>query len=194
MRYSHVVRWSALAVLGLVALAASEASATFHTWQISEIYSNASGTVQFIQMHESLGFDFQGFLAGHTFTTNAYTFTFAANLPGTSTANKYFLLATLGYAALPGAVQPDYTIPANFFSTSGDTLNYAGVDAFTFTAGQLPADGVHALDRSKAVAMNQETSFAGASGSVVPEPSSLAVMIEGMALFSGLIYRRFLRS
>lgn len=30
-------------------LAGSNAQASFHLWQINEVYSNASGTIQFIQ-------------------------------------------------------------------------------------------------------------------------------------------------
>jgi hypothetical protein len=41
------------------------AQASFHTFAIDEIYSNADGSVQFIVLHEAQGADGQNLLAGH---------------------------------------------------------------------------------------------------------------------------------
>jgi len=100
--------------LAVAALAfATQASATFHTYKIEKLYSNADGTVQFIALHEAARADGQEFFAGHQLhsTSNAgtKTYTFANNLPSDSTANTRVLIATEGFAALH-ILTPDYVI------------------------------------------------------------------------------------
>ena len=132
-------------LLLLLPLGAQPAVASFHLWKIDEIFSNASGTVQFIELHDdSAG---EELLAGHHLTTDAHDFMFPTNLPSDQTANHNFLLGTAAYAALAGAPAPDYIIPANFFAVGGDTLHYAGVDTVSFGAGVLPVDGLLSLTR-----------------------------------------------
>jgi len=134
----------AAALLGLAVL--SPARASFHLWQIDEVYSDATGTVQFIEL--TVTSDGENFLSGHTLTSAGHTFTFPSNLPA-KTANHHLLLATPGYIAQPGLPAPDYNLGVNnFFATGGDTLNYAGVNTLTFTAGQLPLDGTNSLNRA----------------------------------------------
>ncbi|MBI2432438.1 MAG: hypothetical protein HYV26_06165 [Candidatus Hydrogenedentes bacterium] len=144
------------------------ANAAFHTWGINEVYSNADGSVQFIELREGSSFDDQEFLTGHTFETNANTFTYPSDLPSSTTADKFFLMATAGFGSLAGGVTADYTIPANFFSINGDTLNFADVDLLTFGSGVLPTDGVNSMNASLASQVNSPTNFAGQSGSIQP--------------------------
>jgi len=168
------LRW----VLALVALvAASAAWATFHTYQIDEIFSNADGTVQFMVLREAAGMNGQNFLAGRTLTSTGgsanQTFTFPTNLGVsmdtgygqmlTPTAFTRVLIATQGFAQL-GIVAPDYLIPNGFIPTGNGTINYAGVDQVTYTT--LPVDGVTALKRGGTTQQNLATNFAGVSGSV----------------------------
>lgn len=170
----------ALSIIGL-AVAASPALATLHTWRVSELYSDSTGNVQFIQFHEIAGDANEQFLAGHTIVAGA-TFTFGANLPlPSNSAGRSFLVATTGYQALPGAVNPDYIIPSNFLSRSGGSLNYAtGIDVFTY--GALPSDGHSALFRvgtfgsSFTTGANSEANYAGATGSVTVPAPGLALL------------------
>jgi hypothetical protein len=151
----------------LLALPASTTWATFHTFQIDEVYSNADGSVQYVVLHEASGATGQEFLAGHSLTSShgdaVQTFDFATNLSSGATAGKRVLIATQGFAAL-GLVTPDYIIPNRFIATDGATINYAGVDQITFAT--LPTDGSNALYRSGTVGPNVATNFAGASASV----------------------------
>ena len=130
-----------IATLAL-SFAATHAYAEFHSYQIEQLYSNASGTVQFIVMHEAQGMGAEQFWSGHTLTSTrpgaTQSFTFPANLPvgnacdpyygctsaaPSSTANTRVLIATQGFADL-GLVAPDYTIPNGFLATAGGTINY----------------------------------------------------------------------
>jgi hypothetical protein len=152
--------------LGLVVAVASPARAAFHLWKINEIYSNADGSVQFVELMDQ--FNGENFLGSLKFQSTTHTFTFPANLPSSNTAGKRVLIATPGFASLPGAVTPDYTFPsANFLSTIADNLNFAGgLDTVVFGAGQLPTDGLKSIDRNKNLLTNSPTNFAGQVGSL----------------------------
>lgn len=151
----------------LLALVSTTVWATFHTFQIVEIYSNADGTVQYVVLQEVANFSGQEFLGGLQFTSSTMgavkSFTFPSNLLSSDTAGRHALIATQGFAAL-GLVTPDYIIPNGFIPLANGTLNYAGVDQVSYTT--LPSDGANAVDRSGMVIPNMATNFAGRSGSV----------------------------
>jgi len=168
----------AATLLGLAAL--SSARASFHLWQIDEVYSDASGTVQFIEL--TVTSDGENFLSGRTLASAGHTFTFPSNLPA-KTANHHLLLATPGYIALAGVPAADFNLGVNnFFDTSGDTLNYANVNTLTFTSGQLPLDGTNSLNRAFnpptpttfSVAAKSPTNFS-ANGSTTPGAPTLKI-------------------
>ena len=152
--------------------------AAFHLFQIGEVYSNASGTVQFVELFTDQAT--QNSMNFTSFKSNSHTFPFPSALIG-STANKHIILATPGYAALSGVPAPDYTFPVNnFFSTTGDTLTLVSgmFPSLTFTNGQLPTDGLHSLNRAYlgaitpppttfTTAVNSPTNFLGTTSSVV---------------------------
>ena len=167
-------------LLGL-AMGTPSAIATFHAWDITEIYSNADGTQQFIEWFTTS--PSQNSLNTRWVTTDANTYQFQANLPLTSTVNQHFLMATAGFAALPGAPTPDFIIPDGFIDVSGDTLELrttpAGTlyDTFSFGMGELPTDGTQSLVcathpsttcTSTVVEVNSPTNFAGQMGTVSP--------------------------
>jgi serralysin len=160
-------------VLALTLGLARPASASFHTFGVNEVYSNASGTIQYIELHERLGADGEGFFNGVTLTSNSKTYTFPSDLPDQSTANKFVLLATAGYSAIPGVPPANFSIPANFFNPTGDSLNYGfGSDLISF--GPVPANSQQSLNRSGTAMVagaNTPTNLAGQTGSV-PEPAT----------------------
>jgi hypothetical protein len=189
---SHYLRGLLGGALSLgFCLFASNAGASFHLYQINQIYSNADGSVQFVLLHESLGYDGENFLGGHTFTSTqggtTQTYTFNKDLPGGSmggyggmpspTAYSYVLIATQGFAAL-GLVTPDYVIPNGFIPLANGTINYAGVDQVTYTS--LPTDGTSAINRSGTIIQNLAINFAGESASVTaaPPPTQTATAVE----------------
>jgi hypothetical protein len=174
---------------GLFALLATTAAASFHTFNIQQLYSNADGTIQFIVLKEMDGANDQELLGGHAITsTQALTqhlFVFPNNLPSSNTANHSVLIATAGFTAL-GLITPDYTIPAGFLFTDGGTVNYAGIlPSVTYAA--LPTDGVTALNSDGSTGQNLARNFAGATASVAapppPPPATVTVVEYHHAVF-----------
>ena len=165
------------------AVMAPAAWATFHTYQIDEIFSNADGTVQYVVMREAAGMNGQNFWAGHTFTANGssgvHQYVFTANLPGSMdtgygmmeapTAFTRVLIATQGFAAL-GIVTPDFVVPNGFLSLTNGTINYASVDQVSYMS--LPTDGVTALKRDGTTMQNLAVNYAGSSASVSGAPAA----------------------
>jgi serralysin len=175
-----------LAVL-LLLLPAAPARALFHLWDVAEVFSDASGTVQFIELFTQFGS--QQFVGGHFLRTeqaNAalQTFTFPTDLPGDS-ANRTFLLATPGFAAVAG-IEPDYEIPAGFIEVGvADEINFAGFDSFPLAG--LPTDGALALLDGGATAPATPRNFAGEQGTIdLPEPGASWLGLVAACVLAGL--------
>jgi hypothetical protein len=196
-------RLAILVAIVVIVAAPSPARASHHLWRFSQLYSNASGTEQFIQM--VVGEDGEDQIGSVPITGGAQPFTFSTSLNKTTTSiNKWILIATADFGGLPGGVTPDYVIPAHFLSTGGGTLSYGGgVDTWTY--GALPVDGVSALHKSGAAvttSANTPENFNLQSGSVnlasaVPTlPRAGLIALVGLLLFagSGLLRRRRVKS
>jgi hypothetical protein len=151
---------------------ATPAMAGSHLWIFSEVFSNASGTIQFIEMVECCGAQNETLLQDKWIRSAVahQEFTFPANLPCTNcTAHKHLLFGTATFAALPGAPTPDYIIPEGslpFFSVGGDTLQYWFYTNATWTFGPVPTDGQSSLYRDGTTGCNSPTNFAGQTGTV----------------------------
>lgn len=155
-------------LLPLLCLATSPngTHAAFHLWDITEVYSNADGSVQFLELFATA--NSQQFLSGHTITSGANTFTFPSNSPS-PTAQHHLLIATAGFGSLPGGVTADFTLPANFFNPASDTINFANSDTAVFTSA--PTDGILSLNyafgsNTATIMTNSPTNYAGQAGSI----------------------------
>ena len=145
------------AIAGAAGIAAAAAPPTF---QITSVYSNLDGSVQFIVLTETAGLNYQHHFAGLTLTAThngiAKVFTFPADLPPASTTGASIVIAA-GKLMLetPGIPwwccgTPHYRLPERFLPTDGGTVEFAGVDRLTYAS--LPSDGWNALLRDGTVA------------------------------------------
>jgi len=146
------------------------ASALPGTFYIEQIYSNADGTVQFVEIYDSGSSDCdagENLWANRTLVSSGpskdRTFVFPTNLPTCITSKRHMLIATEGFAAL-GLITPDYVIPNGFLQMPSGDLYFAAVSQMTYTA--LPSDGVTAYYRGATVGPNLATNLAGATVSV----------------------------
>ena len=171
----YVVRAFAVALAAIAAPVAAAAP----SFTIAQVFSNADGSVQFVLLREQAGAVGQDQFAGVTLTSLhagvTQTFTFPANLPSPSTANRAVLIATQGYLGVPGyateykAVVPDYIMPDRFVPTDAGTLDFAGVDSWVLPP--LPNDGFSAVYRDGSKRDNSATNFSGAVASLPPIPT-----------------------
>jgi hypothetical protein len=194
---------SAATLLWTLGLTGS-AVAGIHTWDVNEVFSNADGSVQFVELWEANGTPGETGVGGGTITSSANTFPIGQGAVLAPTTNKYYLIATPAFAALPNAPTPDAIInPAGlipFFDTAGDTVAFGGFDSWTF--GAVPTDGIMSLDRLAGIGPNTPTNYAGDTATVdaspPPLPSTLPAaspiaIVSLMALLGGaglLVARR----
>jgi PEP-CTERM motif len=174
---------------------AQRAQAAFHLWSLQQIYTNNTGTLQFIEL--STQFSGQPFVGGqqiqvsNTGATQTHTFTIPSNLPfSPDTANRTFLIGTAGLHAAGGPA-PDYpTLPNNFLFAGGGTISFFGANSGPYTA--LPTDGSLARNVGDGNAVNSPQNFAGQAGRVViPEPGTFALLAIGaVSSLVGLSLRR----
>lgn len=148
-------------------------------FQVTQVFSNADGTVQFVQLREADGQNGQQGLAGRTLAVTrdgrTKTFTFPGDLPNANTANRAVLVATQGWLDVPtnyypefGQLRPDYLLPNQFLPAEGGTVTFGG-DSWTF--GPLPRDGFSAVYRSgAAVRDNNGANYGGVTLSLPVVP------------------------
>ena len=169
-------------LLSLVLLASvfamRPASASFHLWTMTELYSNADGSIQFLEMRAISGSE--QFFSGHVLSASgggvSHRFTVPDDLPGDS-SGRTMIFGTQGFAAL-GVVQPDFIVPNGFFPTGGGTVNWADADVWNYPA--LPTDGNLSLGRDGSTAPNSPRNFAGQTGHVSGTVSAQVVNVQGL--------------
>ena len=149
---------------------ASSAQASFHLYDIREIYSNGDGSIQFVELFTAN--NGQQFLDGHTVvasqSASTNTFTFVGSGPS-PTGNRPLLLATSGFAAACG-ITPDYILADNFLFDPNGSVEF-GPDADTVAYTSLPLDGVTSLNfPGGTTGTNSPENFAGASCSLTAPP------------------------
>ncbi|MEX2092104.1 MAG: hypothetical protein WD971_05475 [Pirellulales bacterium] len=177
--------FSAVAACVACALASPPCQATFHLWHVKEVFSNADGSVQFIELFDSGGFEDQ--VGGKVLRTNSdgtiKNFTIPSNLSSTATVNTHFLVATPTFASLAGAVAPNYTLSAAvlmdgpFFNPNATniTISFLGSgDTMTFAGTLLPKDGFNSLTDANAfgLAMNNPNNISVTPNSPTRFPNS----------------------
>jgi hypothetical protein len=171
------------AALAVATLFSPRATAAFHLWSIHEIYSNSSGTLQFIELMDGPPYDTLGgqnsvngfsITATNTANTQSNTFILPGNpLPG-NTLGHMLLFGTAGIQAAGGPA-PDYIIPDDFLFTAGGSISFFGLTNGG-PYGAMPTDGILSLDwDGHFTSANSPTNYAGQTGFVnpVPEPSTL---------------------
>ena len=183
------VRFAPVALVVGVSLAGNSAQAAFHLWSIREIYTDSSGSLQFVELFTSASS--QQFVGGQQMNvvnvggTTTHNFTVPSNLPGDTTGHA-FLIGTAGIHAA-GAPTPDYIMPNGFLFAAGGTINFWGANGGAYSA--MPTDGVLSRTWGDGNAANSPQNFAGQVGVVVPEPATLSLLLIG-GIGLGFLLRR----
>lgn len=178
-----------IGLLGAVAVAPT-ARAAFHLYDVKDVFSNADGTVQFVELFTSA--NGQQFLNGHTIVASQAASTNTFNFGGTGpslTASTHLLVATAGFQAACG-IAPDFVMADGFLFDPDGSVNFAeGTDVVSYAS--LPLDGETSLDYPGEVAgTNSPTNHAGNTctlAAALPVPSmtpwglALVVVLLGLA-------------
>jgi serralysin len=179
-----------LALAGL-ATCAPQAHAAFHLWAIREIYTNSSGTLQFIEMFDVNGSqqftNGQQIAVSNVGASQTHTFTMPSDT-ASPTFNHALLFGTAGLAAAGGPT-PDFIIPNGFLFSAGGTINFFGANSGAYTA--LPTDGNNS--RAFPASTNQANTpqnFAGTVGHVVPEPATAVLSVSAGICLIFVVSRR----
>src|SRR5262245_23492836 len=191
-------------VVAAILVHASVASAGHHQWIISELFSNADGTVQFVELLGTANNE-QGVgpFSVNTLGPEGATPTAASlspNLPSPNTAGAYMLLGTAGYATLAaqqGAPAPDRTLPNNFLEIAADRVRYAGLAGTDRVYANIPTGGIDSLDyENPSGTVNTPENFAGQTGSIDASPAAVPSLgagaitaLAGILLGIGMIVR-----
>ena len=187
-------------------VAPQRAEAFGHFWEFSEVFSNADGSIQFIEMFSDVTNENALSAMFLRSAGSAQEFHFPGNVVG-DTLNRHLLVATAGFASLPGAVAPDFVMPDAFIHVSGDTLTFWNEDqegsppyfvpellwdTFAFGGGTpLPTDGILSLVRDHeslliTAEVNSPSNFAGQTGMLVPEPASGSLLAAGLLALASI--------
>ena len=166
---------SLIPLLGVFLLASPSAFGGAHTWDVNEVYTNADGTIQFVELREAngtpgeLGVDGQP-MRSLNFPAHTLTLLHAIASP---TSSKFLLGGTTAFAALPGSPDLDFTIPNGFLrlGTAADSVAYGPpYDTLAVPAGAIPLDGVKSFNDGAVIADNTPTNYAGEIGFVDASP------------------------
>jgi hypothetical protein len=135
------------------------------TFQISQIYSNLDGSVQFIELTEAAGLNDQNHFKDLTLTSThngvVKTFTFTNDLPTAQTAHAIVVIASAPIIRGAPVITPtmgrccnnlpaDFVVPPRFLATDGGTIDFAGRDRVSYS--RLPTDGTMGLYPDDSVA------------------------------------------
>jgi hypothetical protein len=168
------VRIQILIVIGSIVLAitARPAIAGIHTWDVGEVFTNADGTIQFVEFVEAGGGNFETGISGGSTSSNAGPKSFTwSSAPVTNTGFKRYLVASQSFANLTGAPTPDAIMPLSvlpfFFQPASDTVNFGPYDSCPFTG--VPTNGVGSrnCETNTNQTTNSPTNYAGTSVPVV---------------------------
>jgi hypothetical protein len=150
-------------MLGAALFLATPAQAAFHLWSVREIYSDASGTNQFIEFYTPFG----GQQVLHSFgniqvSSGANSYTFPNDLPG-DTTDHTFLMGTASITNF-GAPRPDFVIPNNFLSLGSGNVFFSGSGVNALYSA-LPSNGANSFTFPNDTSLtNSPQNFAGQVG------------------------------
>jgi hypothetical protein len=184
-------------VLCAATMIPSPARAAFHLWSIQEVYTNSSGSLQFIELVDNDQFGgFQNFVNGQQINVSnaANTLTNTFTIPGSSlpgnTLDHMLLFGTAGIQAA-GAPAPDYIIPDNFLFSGGGSISFFGANSGPYSA--LPTNGILSRTWNGGDAINSPTNYAGQTGTIVPVPEPSTMILTPLAAGLVGLYHRLRR-
>lgn len=129
---------------------------------IEELFSNADGTLQFIQLLDVTPAQLAGKSLVVTYAGGAHTFVFPADSALGPPRGNNLIIVSKSLSERPifspggGVSEWDYLIPDGFLPLNGGSISLGNLDQWDY--GPLPIDGASALFRSDGVGLPQMNS------------------------------------
>jgi hypothetical protein len=148
----------AAALIGFLVAFSSVAGPIQSVDSIDELFSNADGKLQFIQLVDVTPQQLAGTSLTTTSAAGTQTFVFPAtsNLPGPPRVN-YLLIVSQSLSQRPlfgpggGVSEWDYLVPDGFLPLNGGSISLGNLDRWDY--GRVPTDSASALFRSGGVGL-----------------------------------------
>ena len=185
-----------LAIVSVLLLVAPSSYAGIHTWDVSEVFTNADGTIQYVELQDTGTSGTETGVGNGSISSNTQSHSWSNGPVAPPTNGRFYLIATQGFADLPGAPTPDVILPPSvipFFSAAGDSVAFGGFDTCAFAS--TPNNGIDAYNCFAAgTAVNSPTNYAGTTGSVdasgaaVPAMSTPLLLAAALALLTASLW------
>ena len=147
---------------------AGTASAGIHTWDVNEVFSNADGTIQYVELVDNGTSGNETNVGNGSLSSSLQSISWNQGAVTPPTTGKKYLIATPDFAALDGAPTPDVIIdPANvpFFDAAGDTVAFGSRDSWMFASA--PTNGT-AGPRAAAPSHERRSAISSPASSPAP--------------------------
>jgi hypothetical protein len=154
-----------------VLVQAGTAMAGIHTWDVVEAFTNADGTIQYVELLDTGAGGTELGVGNGSLSSSLHSISWSNGQVTGPTNGKSYLIATAAFAALPNAPVPDVIIPAGnvpFFNIAGDAIAFGGFDTLTVTTP--PTNGTDSFTRNIGVGPNTPKNYAGIQGNVDAAP------------------------
>lgn len=168
---TRLIKVIARSVPIVAAATMGSALADFDQWQINELFSNAEGTVQYIELQSAASN--QGSLSGLTLVATDIsgqqqnTLEISSNLAG-DTLGKKLLFATQSFVQSTG-LSADFEIEDGFLFTEGGSLDFAnGASVISYQASQLAKNGVQSMSGALLPQQSDPTNYSGLTATPNP--------------------------
>ena len=151
----------------------SLAGSSFDGWLVNEIYSNQSGTVQYVELiatagaNTSFGNSFIDFISDNS--------NLSLLIQDQDVNPTFFLIANQGFVQTPGTIEPDFLVHGSLFDPLTSVLTIElGSDQYTLDPWLLSNDEFYATDSQSAWVINTPTNNIGETGQLPEAPLFLS--------------------
>lgn len=161
----------------VVLVQAGTAMAGIHTWDVVEAFTNADGTIQYVELMDTGTGGTELGVGNGSLSSSLHSISWSNGQVTGPTNGKSYLIATAAFAALPNAPVPDVIIPAAnvpFFKVAGDAISFSSFDTLTVPA-PVPTNGTDSFTKNLGVGPNTPKNYAGTQGSVDAAPPVIPV-------------------
>jgi serralysin len=161
---------------------------SYHLYDIDELFTNADGSIQFIELSmPDGGGPGENAWGGHYIvstngvSTNSFLTT---NLPSSATTGTHVLLATAGFQAATG-VTPDFVIPNGFLFASNGTVSWGSMTSGISDGSTVDTVNYTSLPKNGHTSLNFDINLGDAQSNGEGSPTDFAGVTGALSFING---------